>query len=101
MWSDGKGSHELKLSWKGSLLIVTFSLFHPGSNCCLTPSELLFRYIMVRTIYFQNICFKLDQLTKLDFYSASSLEQQFTDKTQQGIQHTANLIQGKHSNQRY
>jgi len=50
------------------------------SDCCLTPSQQFFSYIMARTGYFQwdddEVRFVLDQHAELDFYSASSLKQQ-------------------------
>jgi len=52
------------------------------SNCCLTPNEQFFIYIMVRTSCIRcddnDVCFILDQHAKLEFYSASSVKQQFT-----------------------
>ena len=45
------------------------------------PIQQFFSYIIARTIYFQSdndeFRFVLDQHAKLDFYSASSLKQQF------------------------
>ena len=51
------------------------------SDCCLTPIQQFFGYIMARTSYFQwdddEVPFVLDQHAELDFfYSASSLKQQ-------------------------
>jgi hypothetical protein len=48
------------------------------SDCCLTPNEQFFSYIMARTSYIQwhDVHFVLDQHTELNFYSASSLKQQ-------------------------
>jgi len=41
------------------------------SDCCLTPNEQFFSYIMARTSYFQwndDVRFVLDQHAELDFY---------------------------------
>jgi hypothetical protein len=53
-----------------------------ASDCCLTPTQHLFSYIMARTINFQwnddEVRFVLDQHTEFDIYSARALKQQST-----------------------
>ena len=48
------------------------------------PIQQFFNYIMARTSYFQwdvdEVRFVLDQYAELDFYSASSLKQQFAGR---------------------
>ena len=50
------------------------------SDCCLTPIQQFFNYIMARTSYFpwddDEVRFFLDQQAEFDFYSARSLKQQ-------------------------
>ena len=57
---------------------------HKVSDCCLMPTQQLFSYIMARTINFQwdndEVRFVLDQHAELDFYSATSLRQQFAGR---------------------
>jgi hypothetical protein len=54
------------------------------SDCCLEINEQFFSYIMARTSYIQwnddDVCFLLDLHAYLDFYSASSLKQQFVGR---------------------
>ena len=50
------------------------------SDCCLTPIQQLFSYIIGRTSKWhdEEVRFVLDQHAELDFYSASTLIQQST-----------------------
>ena len=53
-------------------------------DCCLTPIQHFFTYIMARQVSFQwddnEVRFVLDQQAELDFYSASSPKQQSTGR---------------------
>jgi predicted alpha/beta hydrolase len=61
------------------------------SDCCLTPNEQFFSYIIVRTSYIRwdddDVHFALDQHSKLNFYRASSLKQQSTDRHMDALGH--------------
>jgi len=46
------------------------------NDCCLTPIQQFFSYIIARTSYDDEVRFVLDQHAELDFHSASSLKQQ-------------------------
>ena len=50
--------------------------------CCFTPNEQFFVYTMARTSYIQwaNLHFIINRRSQLDFYSASSLKQQYMDR---------------------
>ena len=54
------------------------------SDCCLTPNKQCFINIVARTSYItwndNDVCLVLDQHAELDFYSVSSLKQQFADR---------------------
>jgi hypothetical protein len=53
------------------------------SDCCLTPTQQFFSYIMEQVNFQWNddeVHFVLDQHAELDFYSASWLKQQSADR---------------------
>ena len=62
-----------------------WSVPYSKSDCCLTPNEQVFSYIMARTSYITNVLRVIQD--KLDFYSVRSLKQQLAGKHVAPLEH--------------
>ena len=79
-------SHLIKKKVNVNLHKVTSSSESPSNVnpeiCSFTPNEQFFVYTMARTSYIQwaDLHFIINRRSQLDFYSASSLKQQYMDR---------------------